>query len=206
MAKLAERTSFTKDVQGRYLCNNVETKQKKHPLAAPRTRSDQARSHFRSTTSQAVSTMSHSHDRGVVVRINSAITCCLLWSGLTFAYAQPVARSTSEGVFTEEQAQRGATAYNKNCAGCHGSALRSTDREVPNLTGDLFKRWVGRTLGEEFEVMRDTMPPRDERSLPDEVYLDILVFILRANKVPVGSHELKPEPETLKQITISEPG
>jgi len=109
-------------------------------------------------------------------------------------------------VFTEEQAQRGATAYNKNCAGCHGSALRSTDREVPNLTGDSFKRWVGRTLGEEFEVMRDTMPPRDERSLPDEVYLDILVFILRANKVPVGSHELKPEPETLKQITISEPG
>ena len=146
------------------------------------------------------------HDRGVVVRINSAITCCLLWSGLTFTYAQPVARSTSEGVFTEEQAQRGATAYNKNCAGCHGNALRSTDREVPNLTGDSFKRWVGRTLGEEFEVMRDTMPPRDERSLPDEVYLDILVFILRANKVPVGSHELKPEPETLKQITISEPG
>jgi hypothetical protein len=32
------------------------------------------------------------------------------------------------------------------------------------------------------------------------------VFILRANKVPVGSHELKPDPETLKQITISEPG
>ena len=28
MAKLTERTSFTKDVQGRYLCNNVETKQK----------------------------------------------------------------------------------------------------------------------------------------------------------------------------------
>src|SRR5712672_1345047 len=26
MAKLAERMSFTKDVQGRYLCNNVETK------------------------------------------------------------------------------------------------------------------------------------------------------------------------------------
>ena len=28
MAKLTERTSFTKDVEGRYLCNNVETKQK----------------------------------------------------------------------------------------------------------------------------------------------------------------------------------
>ena len=53
--------------------------------------------------------------------------------------AQPAARSTSEGVFTEEQAQRGAMAYNKNCAGCHGSALRSTDREVPNLTGEFIQ-------------------------------------------------------------------
>jgi hypothetical protein len=26
--KACRRTSFTKDVQGRYLCNNVETKQK----------------------------------------------------------------------------------------------------------------------------------------------------------------------------------
>jgi 5-methylcytosine-specific restriction endonuclease McrA len=40
----------------------------------------------------------------------------------------------------------------------------------------------------------------------DEVYLDILTFILRANKVPVGSRELKSDPETLKQITIAEPG
>ena len=140
------------------------------------------------------------------MRIHSAITCVLLWNGLAYAYAQPGARSTSEGVFTEEQAQRGAMAYNKNCAGCHGSALRSTDREVPNLTGDSFKRWVGGTIGEKFEMVRDTMPPRDERSLPDEVYLDILTFILRANKVPVGSHELKPDPESLKQIRIAEPG
>ena len=79
--------------------------------------------------------------------------------------------------------------------------------EVPieRLTGDSFKRWIGRTLGEKFEIMRDTMPPRDERSLPDEVYLDILMFILRANKVPVGPHELKRDPETLRQITIAEP-
>jgi cytochrome c len=134
------------------------------------------------------------------------ITFVLLWTGLTIAYAQPGPRSTSEGVFTEEQAKRGATAYNKNCAACHGSALRSTDREVPNLTGESFKRWVGGTLGQKFEMVRDTMPPRDERSLPDEVYLDILTFILRANKVPAGSRELKPEQETLKQITIAEPG
>src|SRR3954453_15037294 len=96
------------------------------------------------------------------MRIHSATAFLLL--GLTIAIAQPAARSTSEGVFTDEQAQRGAMAYSKNCAGCHGSALRSTDREVPNLTGDSFKRWVGRTLGEEFEVMRDHAPARRTQS------------------------------------------
>ena len=35
-----------------------------------------------------------------------------------------------------------------------------------------------------------THDPRDERSLPDEVYLDILTFILRANKIPVGPMSL----------------
>ena len=65
---------------------------------------------------------------------------------------------------------------------------------------------ISRLRRRESRLKGDTMPPRDERSLPDEVYLEILVFILRANKVPVGSHELKPEPETLKQIMISEPG
>jgi hypothetical protein len=43
------------------------------------------------------------------VRIHSAITCFLLLN-VTLAYAQPLAQSTSEGVFTEEQAQRGAMA------------------------------------------------------------------------------------------------
>jgi hypothetical protein len=92
------------------------------------------------------------------------------------------------------------------CAGCHGADLRSTDREVPHLTGDSFKRWIGKSVGEKFEDARDTMPPRDERSLPDQVYLDVITFILRFNKVPVGSQELKPDPAILKQIKISDPG
>ena len=45
---------------------------------------------------------SHRHHRGLVVRIHSAITCFLLLN-VTLAYAQQVARSTSDGVFTEEQ-------------------------------------------------------------------------------------------------------
>ena len=139
------------------------------------------------------------------MRIHSAITFVLLWSGLTLAYAQPVARSTSEGVFTEEQAQRGAMAYNKNCAGCHGSALRSTDREVPNLTGESFKRWVGGTLGEKFEMVRDTMPPRDERSCQ----MRFTLISSRSSSEPIKYQSARMSlnliGRPLKQITIAEP-
>jgi mono/diheme cytochrome c family protein len=122
--------------------------------------------------------------------------------GVSGALAQS---ATSQGVFSEEQAKRGAVAYSANCAGCHGADLHSTDREVPELTGPPFKDgWVGKTIFEKFEAARE-MPPREERSLPDQMYLDIITFILRFNKVPVGSNELKPDVQMLKQIKIDNP-
>jgi mono/diheme cytochrome c family protein len=130
----------------------------------------------------------------------------LFFGGLNATNAQQTARSTAEGVFTEEQAKRGAAAYNAHCAGCHGADLRSTDREVSNLTDESFKRWIGKTIAEIFEVTRDTMPPREERSLSDQMYLDMVTFILRFNKVPAGSQDLKPDLQTLKQIKIGDPG
>jgi len=122
------------------------------------------------------------------------------------SHAQPAAKSTATGVFTKEQAKRGEAAYNGNCASCHGTDLVSTDREVSNLTGNAFKRWNGKTVSELFEVTRDTMPPREERSLDNQMYLDMVAYILQFNKVPSGNQELKPDIETLKQIVIAPPG
>jgi quinoprotein glucose dehydrogenase len=140
------------------------------------------------------------------MKLFGAIACVLLLGSVSALDAQTAAQSTSTGVFTEEQAKRGEVAYKEHCAGCHGTDLQSTDREVPHLSGESFKRWIGRSIGEKFEDARDSMPPRDERSLPDQVYLDVITFILRFNKVPVGSQELKPDPAILKQIKISDPG
>jgi hypothetical protein len=49
------------------------------------------------------------------------------------------------------------------------------------------------------------MPPKAEHSLSDQVYLDIVTYILKFNKVPAGDQELKPDLEILKQITIAAP-
>jgi mono/diheme cytochrome c family protein len=136
------------------------------------------------------------------MKLRIAVACLLSLIGTSGVFAQT---TTSQGVFTEEQAKRGATAYRENCAGCHGADLHSTDREVPELTGAPFKAgWVGKTIFEKFEGARE-MPPREERSLPDQMYLDIVTFILRFNKIPAGATELKPDIQVLKQIKISDP-
>jgi mono/diheme cytochrome c family protein len=135
-----------------------------------------------------------------------AVIFLFMLCGIAEGHAQPSQRSTADGVFTEEQAKRGEVAYKANCAICHGAELRSTDREVPYLSDKGFKfSWIGKTIAEKFETARDTMPPREEHSLEDQVYLDIVTYILRFNKMPTGSQPLPLNPEALKQIVISEP-
>jgi cytochrome c553 len=131
----------------------------------------------------------------------------ILFCGIGTAHAQDAgSKSTSAGVFTEEQAKDGAIAYNANCATCHGPQLRSGDREIPPLTDRAFQyTWVGKTIAEKFEVTRDTMPPGAVRSLDDQVYLDIVAYILRFNKIPAGNQRLVPDLQMLKQIVISAP-
>jgi mono/diheme cytochrome c family protein len=137
----------------------------------------------------------------------AAIACLVLCCGTGSIEAQEAAsKSTSAGVFTEEQAKQGAIAYNANCASCHGAQLRSTDREIPHLTDKAYKfSWEGKSIAEKFETVRTTMPPREERSLDDRVYLEIVTYILRFNGVPVGSKPLELDPKTLSEILISAP-
>jgi mono/diheme cytochrome c family protein len=129
--------------------------------------------------------------------------CYFLFCAISLGHAQ---ESTSMGVFTEQQAKLGAAAYRANCASCHGAELRSTDREIPHLAEKSFKfSWEGKTIAEKFEIIRSTMPPKEERSLDDQVYLDILTYILRFNGIPPGSKPLEPDVKTLGQIVISVP-
>ena len=137
---------------------------------------------------------------------SAAVCLAVLWSaGLGHAQSSPPT-STAAGVFTEEQAKRGAAAYDANCATCHGPELRSADREVPRLSDKAFTfSWVGKTIAEKFELIRSTMPPKQEKSLDDQVYLDILTYILSFNKIPSGKQPLKPDLKILEKIEIAAP-
>ena len=127
----------------------------------------------------------------------------LLFSGALVAAAQGASSpSIGSGVFTAAQAKRGDDAYQASCSGCHGSDLRATDAEAVDLTGPgLRAKWSGKTLGERFERIRDTMPLGNANSLGDKTYMDILAFILQFNGVPPGNQELVPE--TAKAIVFA---
>jgi S-disulfanyl-L-cysteine oxidoreductase SoxD len=137
--------------------------------------------------------------------IRTVVVCLVLLCGTTPLYAQDT-KSTSAGVFTEEQAKKGETAYQRVCASCHGADLHSTEAEAPDLTDGAFKfGWQGKTVAEKFETIRKTMPPGRAGSLDDQTYLDIVTYILRFNNVPAGNRALEPDPNLLKQIVISSP-
>jgi len=137
--------------------------------------------------------------------IRAAATCLLLLCGTSLLHAQET-RSTSTGVFTEEQAKKGEAAYQSRCASCHGADLHSTEAEAPDLTEGAFKfGWQGKTVAERFDTIRKTMPPQRAGSLDDQTYLDIVTYILRFNNVPSGNQALQPDLDKLKQIVISAP-
>ena len=71
------------------------------------------------------------------------MACFALIIGFLYLANAQERLSTSAGVFTAEQANKGRVAYNANCAVCHGDDLRGTDREVPNLDEEAFKSRLG---------------------------------------------------------------
>jgi len=111
-------------------------------------------------------------------------------------------RSVWDGVYTTEQAKRGAAIADRECSTCHGATLTSGD-EGPPLAGDGFlSEWDGQNVGGLFERMSKTMPQTDPGKLTGQEYVDVLADVLSLNKFPAGKTELANSPDALKQIRI----
>jgi mono/diheme cytochrome c family protein len=123
---------------------------------------------------------------------------------LVFACAAMVAaqagKSTWDGVFTEEQAKRGAEAFDRECAGCHGAGGAGGSM-APALVGAAFTaNYDGQTVGDLFDRNRTTMPVGKEGKLSAQQIADITAFVLQVNKFPSGETELAAQSMTLKGI------
>jgi cytochrome c len=115
------------------------------------------------------------------------------------------AGSLCAAAFTAAQADRGLRAYERSCAKCHQSDLQGNQEvEAPALAGDAFmSRWKGQPIKDLFEKVSSKMPADQPGSLPANAYLDIVAYLLQANKFPTGRDELSADGESLAQL-ISE--
>ena len=110
--------------------------------------------------------------------------------------------SVWDGVFTEDQAARGKSTYEQECASCHLDDLLG-DGIAPSLTGAAFDfRWDELSVGDMRAAIRATMPQGAPASLSAQAYIDIISYILQANDLPAGENELPTDEAPLSQIII----
>ena len=138
-------------------------------------------------------------------KASSGKTFCLAIT-LLLVNAASVAQSGDSiwsGVFTAQQAARGAADYSTNCASCHSVDLRGNSN-TPSLLGMSFMFiWEDRSLGELYTKMRDEMPSDRPGSLSTRSYEDLLAYLLQSNQFPAGEKELKASAGMLDKISIT---
>jgi PQQ-dependent dehydrogenase (s-GDH family) len=104
--------------------------------------------------------------------------------------------------FTPAQAAAGRTAYNSNCAVCHGNTMTNGTMGTP-LAGQYFRNtWRGRTVRAFYDRAHKTMPPAAPASLPKDTYANIVAYVLERNGFKAGAAPLPNGGEALDRMVI----
>ena len=110
------------------------------------------------------------------------------------AVAQTEERVTTlDGVYTEEQALRGAEVIESVCRECHD------DEE---FVGAFIRSWAGASVAALFDDIYSLMPEDQPGSLPVQQYADVIAYILQLNGLPPGEVELGAARESLERVLI----
>lgn len=120
-----------------------------------------------------------------------------LAAGVLVAAGGAVAQDVAEEVptidapawFTEEQAEAGQSAYESNCAGCHGEEAVESLAGYPNA-------------GSFYGFISSQMPADNPGGLAPETYADIIAYLLSANGFPAGEEELQPGREAMSEVIV----
>jgi len=103
--------------------------------------------------------------------------------------------------FTSQQSAAGKKAYQSRCAVCHGTTLTNGVYGTALAGGYFHDKWSGRTVRSLFEKSK-SMPPSAPASLSNNVYAEIVAFILEANGAKASDAPMQPGGEFLDRMTI----
>ena len=116
--------------------------------------------------------------------------------------AQDTTSSVWDGVYTQAQADRGRKQYGSACAACHGQELSGGETAPPLAGSDFMSNWEGLPVGQLFERTRTSMPPGAPSKVSRDAKVDIVAYILSANKFPAGDKELPRQTESMNTIKM----
>lgn len=111
--------------------------------------------------------------------------------------------SLRDGVFSRAQVERGRTAYNAQCARCHGETLGGGETSPALVDARFFQVWAGRSVGQLVEYTRTTMPSDGPGRISRKRCIDIAAYVLSANGFPAGDTDLPTELDALDRLTIT---
>ena len=111
-------------------------------------------------------------------------------------------RSIWDGVYTQEQAQKGGPLYETGCASCHGGGLEGGETAPALVGGEFMWAWNGLSVGDLFERLRVSMPEGNPSEMSTAQKADVLAFVLSRNDVPVGAEELANQTSRLRTISF----
>lgn len=129
------------------------------------------------------------------------------WADSQAVRAQEAARTVWSGIYTAEQAERGAFVYTRYCQRCHGADLRGPSlgnhlpgqSPAPAITGDEFRwKWHDLPVADLVKRVRD-MPPNNPAAISRDDSLDVLAYLLQKNGMPAGDSAL---PSTLPELSM----
>jgi len=128
-------------------------------------------------------------------RLLTAVLAVLVLIGATAPVHTPVsARAPEAGFYSPVQADRGQAVFGEHCALCH---------ETTELSGTDFEyRWRRQTAWNLYRYLSQAMPEDLPGSLEDEVYVDLVAYLLQVNGYPAGDTELSPTRESLGEVRL----
>ena len=141
---------------------------------------------------------------GKVSIVVVAVSMCAGAIAVSAQQAAPAEKKIWDGVYTSAQAARGERQYGRSCEQCHGPDMSGDQvEEIPSLVLDSFMTdWNGKSVRELFETVKRSMPKDKPGSLGTGAYVDLVAYLLQANKFPSGAKELSRTPEQLEPIVI----
>ena len=119
--------------------------------------------------------------------------------------AAQAGKSVNDGVYSADQAKRGAVMYTEQCATCHGDNLEGSGPMPPLAGKDFLANWQGKSVGDLFEKVTTTMPATAPGSLTPAQGADVVGYMISKSGYPAGMADLDSKVETLKEIKIDAP-